>query len=113
MGREGLFSDFFRFFFATNAVHPIPSAWDWYFSNCGPSWVVVSLKNGAQWGGYLGARSFISSATEERDIFLEKVYRLDSNGSFSTEKDSSVLICKDEIQSIEIWPEQVTLNEQR
>lgn len=104
MGGQGYFSDLLHFLFGANSVHPIGSAWDWHFSRGKEGWVIVSLKNGTQWGGLYGRRSFASSEVEERDLLIEKVYVLDCNGGFLKEKESSVLICKDEIVSIEIWP---------
>ena len=83
-------------------LHPVGTAWDWTFSNTKESWVLVVLKDGTVWGGVLGEDSFVSSSPQERDIFLEKVYKIGENDEW-IERKSSALITHGEIQSIEFW----------
>lgn len=88
--------------FGMPIVHPVQSAWDWRFSTLQESWALIVLKDGTKWGGVLGEDSFISSSVHERDVFMQKVYVVDDEGSWH-ERDSSVLITHDQIQSIEFW----------
>lgn len=87
-----------------NTVHPVNAAWDWYFGGCKECWVLVVLKDGTKWAGYLGQRSFMSSDPSERDILIENVYELDSKTDAWTPRPSSVWIAHGEIQSLEFWP---------
>ena len=84
-------------------VHSIASAWDWRFANCADCFVMVVMKDGIKWAGYLGKQSFISSIPTERDIFLEKVYTIEDDNSW-TARVSGVWLAHGEIQSIEFWP---------
>lgn len=84
-------------------VHPVASAWDWKFSEVSESWVLVTLKDGTRWSGVLGKKSFISSSSTERDLYLEKVYTRNKKGDWQ-ERDSGVLILHDQVQTIEFWP---------
>lgn len=72
-GRQGYFSDLLNFIFAANSVHPIGTAWDFQFIRGEKAWMLVTLKNGTQWGGFYGPKSFASSELEERDLLIEKV----------------------------------------
>lgn len=84
-------------------IHPIETAWDWYFSNSREAWSIVKLKDGTRWAGVIGVNSFLSSNPAERDLFIEKVYLIDENDVWS-ENSSSVWIAHNQIQSIESWP---------
>ncbi len=86
-----------------STVHPVDCAWDWRFAGCQPSWVMVVLKDETKWAGLLGPGSFMSSRSEERDIFIEQVYDV-SETLVWTPKGSGVWIAHGEIQSIEFWP---------
>ncbi|MFM8608176.1 MAG: DUF6338 family protein [Hyphomicrobiales bacterium] len=84
-------------------IHPTPSAWDWKFQNTKEEqYLIVTLKDGTEWYGLFGAQSFVSSSIEERDIFLEKVYTISTEGSW-IERKSSVLITESDIRSIEFF----------
>lgn len=86
-----------------HTVHPIECAWDWHFSNCQESWVMIKLRDGTIWAGVLGTKSFLSSDPGERDLFLESVYCLKDDGTFGDAKDSSVWLSQSDIQSVELW----------
>lgn len=81
-------------------VHPIASAWDWKFNNLSECWVRIKLKDGVVWAGRMGNKSFVSSSLEERDLYLEDVYVIETD-SVWTKQDSGVLITHDQIASIE------------
>lgn len=88
--------------FGLSTIHPVASAWDWKFSGMPEAWVLVVLKDGKQWGGILSEKSFISSTSLERDIFIEKVFEVKKSGKW-VERTSGVLITHDQIQTIEFW----------
>jgi hypothetical protein len=89
--------------FQVHTVHAIEAAWDWRFSDCKDCFVTVVLKDGTHWRGYLGGDSFMSSVPTERDIFIEKVYTIQSDDTWEP-RNSGVWISNGEIQSIEFWP---------
>ncbi|HUV05128.1 MAG TPA: DUF6338 family protein [Armatimonadota bacterium] len=81
------------------SVDPTPTAWDWVLANKGQEWVIVTLKNGII---LYGVHRFASSDPAERDVFLDEVYQVGSDGRWEPVPDSSgVLIKGDEIVSIE------------
>ena len=85
-----------------NPVHPFPSAWDWRFADCCEEYVLVTLKNGRQFGALCGPDSFLSTDPSERDVYLEKTF--DINARTSKWKDrgySPMLIAAGEISTIE------------
>ncbi|MFA7441273.1 MAG: DUF6338 family protein [Sphingomonadaceae bacterium] len=87
-----------------NTVHPINCAWDWRFSECEACWTLATLKDGTRWAGFMGQQSFISSDPGERDIYIQQVYEIGDDNSW-TPRTSSVWIAHGEIQSLEFWPD--------
>ena len=84
-----------------NAIHAIPTAWDWKFSDLPPSqWILVTLKDGKRFGGLCGPGSFISSEPSERDIYIDQIFDIDSEDKWHDRK-SGVLLTAGEVQSIE------------
>ena len=79
-------NDLFRPFFARlrlQPVHVVPTAWDYQFGRMREAhWVLVRLKDGGSVAGFFGTRSFASSDPEERDIFIEQVYRIDEDSNW-------------------------------
>jgi hypothetical protein len=61
-------------------VHPVPTAWDYVFSHSTGSWMLVTLSDGSTVAGVFSARSFASSDAAERDLFLEKLYKVEDDG---------------------------------
>jgi len=55
-------------------AHPVPTAWDYKFSNLGTRYVIIDLKDGSIIYGKYSNNSFSSSIPEERDIYIEEVY---------------------------------------
>ena len=87
-------------FFRT--VHPIPTAWDYKFSRIAPSWVVVTLKDGAHVFGLFGSRSFAGDDPSERDIYLEAQFQPTPTGEWAPVEDTDGIIVKaDQIAAIE------------
>ncbi len=85
--------------------HSIPDSWDYIFSEIckkEPVWVLVTLTDGVKVGGYFGSKSFASTEPNERDLFIEDVYRIDEKGDFVNVADNKgILICKNHIKTIE------------
>lgn len=86
-----------------NPVHPVPTAWDWKFGKMESQWVLVTLQDGTQFGGYFDSESFASSDPSERDIYIQWVCDIDSEDKWHPRNDKSVLIASDQVQTIEFW----------
>ena len=83
-------------------VHPIPAAWDYYFSREQPGWVLVTLKNGSRVYGFFGEESFAGDDPTQRDLYLEMTCRLLPNGDWAPVEDTGgVLINSDQIATLE------------
>jgi hypothetical protein len=61
-------------------LHPIPKAWDYFFSRRIPCWIVATLKDGRIFAGLYGEQSFASSFPAEEDLYLEKLCSLSPEG---------------------------------
>jgi len=87
------------------AVHHINTAWDWKFGRMGTGeWVLVTMKDGSAHAGFVGSNSFIASGIQNRDIYIEQVYDLGPNDSWSHPgRRKSILIPYGEVQSIVFW----------
>ena len=57
-------------------IDPVPTGWDWIFSRVAQAYVLVTLTDGTEIAGFLGAKSFVSSDPERKDIFVEKSYTM-------------------------------------
>lgn len=87
-----------------HTIHALPTAWDWKFSWIkGGEWVLITLKNGTEFAGYLGDASFASSDPTERDIYIQQVCEIASDGTWVPQK-KGVLISAGEISTIEFIP---------
>lgn len=62
--------------------HPMPTAWDHFFSRREPCWILFRLRNGRSVAGYYGANSFASSYPHRRDIYVEEAWVIDDDGQF-------------------------------
>ncbi|ULB09146.1 DUF6338 family protein [Cereibacter azotoformans] len=89
-----------------NPVHPMQTAWDWKFSRTTSRFVIVSMTNGENVGGLYGGSSFSSSEPSERDIFLEKQYKINEAGEWQELPGREILIRHSEIRYIEFFPMQ-------
>lgn len=88
-----------------NPVHVIPTGWDYKLSKLvGNSWILVTLKNGDVVAGLFGQKSFASSDSTDRDIYLEKVYKIVDDGPWEPVTNSDgILIRGEEIKHLEFW----------
>jgi hypothetical protein len=85
-------------------MHATDSAWDYAFSRWSPErWLIVTLKNEKIVAGRTRQNSFASSISEERDLFIEEVwaYDCDSHQITALSRSRSILICRDEISTVE------------
>lgn len=93
LGRIGLFT-----------VHVLPTAWDWKFAGAlEEQWVLVTLKNGISFAGLFGKESFASSSSDERDLYIQWIYDIDEDGTWSSPGRKGVLISATEVSTIEFW----------
>jgi Family of unknown function (DUF6338) len=83
-------------------VHAMPTAWDWKFAQCQPSWVLVTLTDGTKFAGYCGAGSFMSSEPSERDLYIEAAFDVADDNQWH-QKRSGVYISHGQISTIECW----------
>jgi hypothetical protein len=88
-----------------NSMHPVPRAWEHVFFTASPSWVIVKLKDGGQYRGWWGGRSFASSDTKERDLYISEVFDYSTDESEPWRPTGKgVFIAAGEIRSIEFIP---------
>lgn len=87
-----------------NTIHPIPSAWDFFFSTTPPVWMLVTLKDGSQVAGLFGSRSFASSDQDERDLYIEEMYKIGTDAPWEkVQSTRGIFITGSEIKHIEFW----------
>jgi hypothetical protein len=88
-----------------NPIHVIPTAWDFKFSKIKkPNWVLVTLKDGGMVAGLFWSNSFASSDKGERDIYIEKIYKISDEGPWEpVSNNEGILILGDQIRHIEFW----------
>lgn len=91
-------------FLKLNFSHHIPAAWDYTFSQMpGTTYLLVTLKDGAQVGGLMDTSSFASSSKDERDLLIEEVWTVEQNEWKRAVPPRSVLLCGGDITYIEIF----------
>lgn len=85
-----------------NVSLPIPSAWDYFFSQQEAFHVIVTLIDDTKVYGYFGSKSYSSSDCDERDIYLEKTYKQDGDNVWGEDDESAgILIHQSQIRAIE------------
>ncbi|WP_137169756.1 DUF6338 family protein [Marinomonas sp. FW-1] len=91
-------------FFQKAAIHPVQKPWDYVFAQRKCYWVRVTLKNGKVLGGEFAEASFASSSPAPEQLYLEKTWFLNEDGSFERQKNSSagILILSSEISHVEL-----------
>lgn len=84
---------------------PYPTAWDYFFDQRKPAFVLIHLKNGRKIGGYYGPNSYATSFPRDGDIFMEAAIRVNGIGNFEkiVENTMGVLIRKDEYELLEFF----------
>lgn len=61
---------------------PYPTAWDYYFRKRQPCFVIARLKDGKALAGYWGRDSYATFFPNDGELYLQAVYRLNSDGTF-------------------------------
>lgn len=64
---------------------PTPSAWDYAFRGVGPCWVRVRTEDGLWVGGWYAEDSFASSWPDPEELYIEKGYAMNEDGTFTSE----------------------------
>lgn len=82
-------------------IHTTPTAWDYLFSKQESGFVIVTLIDDQKLYGWYSSQSFTSSDPDERDIFIEKGYRIDGEKWTLDEQSQGFYIAKDQIKVIE------------
>lgn len=72
-------------FFRDRIGDPIPTAWDKFFARRECCWLRIHLTNGDMIGGYLGDGSYASGFPNGRDLYVDRMYQIDSDGKFGKE----------------------------
>ena len=94
----------FQKIFRVRTIHPIPSAWDKTFMEIEDGWILITLKDGTRIGGIWDASATASSDATERDIFLPRPYRVDTEGNWTETPDSmGMLIKADQLALVEFF----------
>lgn len=86
--------------FGFSPVHLIPTAWEWKFADCQPTFIVITLCNGRAFGAWYGIQSFVSTDPTDKDVFLEETYDIDKHGCWSL-RGFAMLINSNEISTVE------------
>ena len=65
----------------------------------------IHLKDDAIIGGYYGQNSYASTSPDEQSVYLEKVYKINPDGTFGEEIQDSygLVISKDDYKYIEFF----------
>jgi hypothetical protein len=84
---------------------PYPTAWDYFFNQPEPAFLLVHLSSGALLGGYWGRKSYAGSFPNDGDIYLEAVCRVDAFGRLGGPMPDTrgVLLRKDQYSYIELF----------
>ena len=91
------------YFLKLNPFHPTPTAWEWCFSESVEQFVLITLKNGVQFGGMLDSDSFASSDIENQDIYISEVYKIDNQNNWIPQG-RGVFLSSGEVSSVEFIP---------
>ena len=81
------------------------TAWDYHFRKGRAYWVWLTFKNGKVMAGLFGPNSFASSFPHKRDLYVEKLLRLDENGGVVEliENSSGALVAMEDLERIEFF----------
>lgn len=93
---------FYRFF-----QLPYSTAWDYFAHQRKTCFMLFHLEDDKMIGGYYGKNSYASTSPDEESIYLEKVYKINPDGTFGDEIQDSfgLVISKDEYKYIEFFYE--------
>lgn len=83
--------------------HPIPTAWDYKFSDGNSYWLEVFLTNGKVVRGLYSGNSLSSSDSEYRDIYIEQLYKCENDEWKPIDRTAGIWIKPDEIKYIKFY----------
>ena len=83
------------------SADPMPSAWDYLFWQQRTFFALITLVDNRKFYGWFGCNSRVSSDPEERDIFIEAIYKKSGNKWIIDRDNVGVYIPKDMIRCIE------------
>jgi len=84
--------------------HPMPTAWDFFFSKRPSCWVLFHLTDGKTVGGRFGCESYATSYPEEAEVYVEEAWRIDDHGRFSEVAGTrGMIVRRSECQAIEFF----------
>ena len=83
--------------------HPIPTAWDYKFSDGNSYWLEVFLTDGKVVRGLYSGNSLSSSDSEYRDIYIEQLYKCENDEWKSIDRTAGIWIKPDEIKYIKFY----------
>jgi Family of unknown function (DUF6338) len=92
--------------------HPDPTAWDYHFRKEKAYWVWLTFKSGKVMAGLFGPNSFASSFPHKRDLYIEKLLRLDEHGRVVEwiENSAGALVMMEDLERIQFFEiEEVSL----
>ena len=86
-------------------IHPVPKAWDYFFRQGKPCWVLAILNDGKVVAGLYSTNSFASSYPDEQDLYLEKLCALSSDGKMIglIERSEGAIIHMDQVRLLEFY----------
>lgn len=88
------------------SINPIPTGWDWIFSQTDPCFVLVTLRDSSTVAGYFGQQSMASSDRDHKDLYLERVYVVPAVGPWqAVDRSMGIYIDGSQISSVEFRQE--------
>jgi len=86
-------------------IHPDPTAWDYHFRKGRAYWIWLTFKSGKVMAGLYGPNSFASSLPEQRDIYIEKLLKLDQSGHVVelVENSAGALVMMEEVERMQFF----------
>ena len=85
-----------------------PTAWDHYFLDRKPCWVLVHISETRRVGGRFGKNSYASAYPEPGHIYIEELWRLDENGGFleKTPQSRGIVLRPTDYQMVEFFDDE-------
>lgn len=85
--------------------NPDPTAWDYHFRKRKAYWVWLTFKSGKVMAGLFGPNSYASSFPHKRDLYIEKLLRLDENGDVVEwiEGSAGALVTMEDLERIQFF----------
>jgi hypothetical protein len=82
-----------------------PTAWDHFFKEREPCWVIVHLSEARRIGGRFGSNSYASAYPDPGHIYIEELWTLDERGGFveRVEQSHGIVLRPGDYQMIEFF----------